>query len=238
MDLPTTSTIRIRGIRDGLMVTLGDGSFMDEMEALSAELAAKQGFLEGSQVTLEVGDRELSQEDLQETQKRLAENGLELWAVMASNETTREAARELDLATRKAGSNTDLNGNSLKPTPKPIKPVEPKPPPPPTALFIKETVRSGRSIYHEGPVVIVGDVNPGAEIIAAGDVIVWGKMRGLVHAGALGNASAIICALDLAPTQLRIADQIAIPPEERSRPGTPEIAAIRNGQIVADPWRR
>lgn len=237
MDAATNSTIRIRGIRDGLMVMLGDGPYQDELKALKNELEAKHGFLNGSRVTLEIGDRALTRDELEETQQQLLDHGLELWAVMAEQEETREIAREMGLATRQSGSNTDLNGNTIKTSP-PTEFIEPAPAPPPGALFLKETVRSGRSVYHEGPVVVIGDINPGAEIIAAGDVIVWGKVRGLVHAGALGNASAIICALDLSPTQLRIADQIAIPPEERPRPAIPEIATIRDGQIVAEPWRK
>ena len=85
-------------------------------------------------------------------------------------------------------------------------------------------------------VVIVGDVNPGSEIIAAGDVIVWGRLRGLVHAGAMGDETAAICALELTPTQLRIADQIAVAPDQRGSV-VPERAAIRAGQIVAQSWQ-
>src|SRR5690606_23505739 len=89
---------------------------------------------------------------------------------------------------------------------------------PPTAcLLLRETVRSGRAIHHEGDVVIVGDVNPGAEIIAGGSVIVWGRLRGMVHAGAYGDHTALICALELSPTQLRIADQIAVAPEGKRK---------------------
>ena len=84
--------------------------------------------------------------------------------------------------------------------------------------------------------MIIGDVNPGAEIIAAGDVVVWGRVRGLIHAGALGNETAVICALALTPTQLRIADQIAIPPTTGPDKLQPEKASIRGGQIIAEPW--
>jgi septum site-determining protein MinC len=66
----------------------------------------------------------------------------------------------------------------------------------------------------KGRLPSLGDVNPGAEIIAGGSVVVWGRLRGLVHAGAMGDDTAVICALDLNPTQLRIADQIAIPPAD------------------------
>ena len=231
------SQIGIKGIREGLLVTVPDrGSFADLLALLTSELAQKQAFLQGSRVALQVGYRRLYKEDLRELQALFAQNQLELWAVLAEEAVAREAARELALATRLSGSQTDLNGNLLTQV------VEPETAVPNTlphgGLLLKETLRSGRSIYHEGHVVIIGDVNPGAEVVASGDVIVWGRLRGLVHAGALGDETAVICALELTPTQLRIADQIAISPDEKRGRAIPEQAAIRNGQIVAEMWQR
>jgi septum site-determining protein MinC len=84
--------------------------------------------------------------------------------------------------------------------------------------------------------VVIGDVNPGAEIVAGGNIVVWGHVRGLVHAGALGDEGAVICALDLTPTQLRIAGQIARAPDEERRTRVPEMVMIRDGKIIAIPW--
>ncbi len=83
----------------------------------------------------------------------------------------------------------------------------------------------------------MGDVNPGAEIVAAGSVVIWGRLRGVVHAGAGGDEQAIVCALELSPTQLRIAGDIAISP---IKPGKkqPEVARIENGLIIAEPWQQ
>ncbi|HLV36917.1 MAG TPA: septum site-determining protein MinC, partial [Spirillospora sp.] len=78
--------------------------------------------------------------------------------------------------------------------------------------------------------------NPGAEVIATGDVIVWGRLRGNVHAGAEGDEDAVVCALDMTPTQLRIAGYIVTsPPEKRHNP-RPEVARVRDGQIVVEAW--
>lgn len=233
----TESPIRIKGIREGLLIEMGDGSFGELLTQLQAELAEKQAFLAGSRVTLAVGDRRLDRPDLLETQKLCVDKGLELWAVLADRETTREAARGLGLATRRPGSNTDLDGNVLEQSVNGEVETTPAGPPPP--LYLQETLRSGRYIYHESSIIILGDVNAGAEIMAVGDVIVWGRLRGLVHAGVQGNHNAVICALELTPTQLRIANQIAIPPEKKRRrkDTLPEKAYIRDGQIVADSWR-
>jgi len=59
----------------------------------------------------------------------------------------------------------------------------------------------------------------------------------MVHAGALGDDEAVICGLDLAPTQLRIAGYIARSPEEKRRKPAPEMASVHEGRIVAVPWR-
>src|SRR3990170_3937120 len=103
------------------------------------------------------------------------------------------------------------------------------------AVLVKRTLRSGNTIRHPGHVVVIGDVNPGAEIIAGGDVVVWGRLRGVVHAGAKGDSGAVVCALDLSPTQLRIADQIAVSPERSGDP-RPEMARIRDGQLTPEHW--
>jgi len=84
-------------------------------------------------------------------------------------------------------------------------------------------------------VIVIGDVNPGAEIFAGGNIIVWGKLRGTVHAGAQGDNSAIVCALDLSPTQLRIADKISIAPSQKNIP-KPEIARLVDNRVIAETW--
>ncbi len=226
--------IRIKGIPDGLLVLLGDGPLAEIRQELQAELNAKQDFLQGSQVTLQVGTRPLLPAELADLQTIFEDHALTLWTVLADTASARAAARELGLAIRLPGSHTDLEGNALPVNPAiSAKMVDQTLP---DGLLLKETLRSGRSVYHEGHVVIIGDVNPGAEIVATGDVLVWGRLRGLVHAGATGTETAVICALELTPTQLRIASKIAIPPDSKQQKPVPEMAVIRDGQIIAEPW--
>ncbi|MBL8050575.1 MAG: septum site-determining protein MinC, partial [Anaerolineales bacterium] len=105
-----------------------------------------------------------------------------------------------------------------------------------TALFISKTIRSGTRIEYPGNVVIVGDVNPGAEVIAEGNVVVWGRVRGVIHAGVKGNRSAFICALDLSANQLRIADEVSAMLKPQKDP-KPEIASINEeGKLQAELW--
>jgi len=235
MEGTASPEVRFKGIREGLLLTVAGDDLEAAQPALLAELAAKQSFLQGSRVVFQVGDRRVHQHQLAALQTMLAEHDLELWAVLSQHEATREAARALGLATRLAGSDTDLDGNELSHAAGESGDAQELLAA--NALFCQETVRSGRSIYHEGHVVVLGDVNPGAQIIAGGNVVVWGRLRGFVHAGAHGNREALICALELSPTQLRIADEIAIPPAGRPERLQPETALIRDHQIVAEPWR-
>ncbi len=106
-------------------------------------------------------------------------------------------------------------------------------------LLIRKTLRSGQNVRFYGNVVVLGDVNPGAEITAGGDIIVMGWLRGLAHAGAQGDERAMVSAFRLNPTQLRIAHYIARSPDasEETMPDVPEIAEIREGQLVIDRWQ-
>jgi septum site-determining protein MinC len=93
-------------------------------------------------------------------------------------------------------------------------------------MYLQMTVRSGMDIRHQGSVIIMGDVNPGGEIFAGGDIIVWGRLRGIAHAGYPTNPQCLIMALQMEPTQLRIADRVARAPESSPAQFEPEIAYV------------
>ncbi|MEH2317235.1 septum site-determining protein MinC [Nostoc sp.] len=94
------------------------------------------------------------------------------------------------------------------------------------ALYLEMTVRSGVEIRHPGTVILLGDLNPGGIVIADGDIIIWGRLRGIAHAGAGGNSECLIMALQMEPTQLRIADAVARAPEKLPMQFSPEVAHI------------
>ena len=98
--------------------------------------------------------------------------------------------------------------------------------------FHKGSLRNGQKVEFEGSVVVVGDVNPGAEIKAGGNIIVLGQLKGMAHAGCKGMTDAFVAAIFMAPVQLRIADIITRFPEENKKgPKPPEYAFIQEGQI-------
>lgn len=98
-------------------------------------------------------------------------------------------------------------------------------------LYLQTTLRSGADIRHPGTVVIMGDLNPGSSVVADGDILVWGRLRGITHAGASGNEQSRIMALQMEPTQLRIADWVARAPESPPDQFYPEVAYIANDGI-------
>lgn len=102
--------------------------------------------------------------------------------------------------------------------------------------FLRKTIRSGQSINYPGNIVIVGDVNPGAEIYAAGNIIVFGNLKGVVHAGTNGNEKAIIAAFKLEPQILQIGNIVTRSPEDEVKPLYPEVAKIKNGNIIVEPY--
>lgn len=217
--------VTIKGTKDGLTVFLGPGDLSALVEELESLLVQRPAFFRGGRVVLHVGPRQMSAEEITQVGQCLAQWGVSLWAVDTEAAETAASARALGLEVLPEGRKvpTGMAG------------------PPSTsegegAVLVCRTLRSGQALCHPGHVVVIGDVNPGAEIVAGGHVVVWGRLRGTVHAGAHGDEGAVICALRLAPTQLRIADVVARSPENAGEPDAPEVARLRDGQIVVEPW--
>lgn len=223
-----SDAIVIKGIKEGLLVTVGDaGAWEATCQALLARIDEASDFFRGAHLALALGNRSLPAAELGHLRDVLSERGVSLWAVLSDSARTAGAAQAL-------GLNIALPAITPAHRAKPeveVSPEEARA----EAVYVRRTIRSGRSVRHPGHVIVVGDVNPGAEIVADGDIVVWGHLRGTAHAGAGGDAEAVVCALDLSPTQLRIANRIAISPARKGDP-RPEMARIKDGQIVAERW--
>ena len=102
--------------------------------------------------------------------------------------------------------------------------------------FIRKTIRGGQSISYQGNIVIIGDINSGSEIYATGNVIVLGVIKGKVSAGTNGNTKAVIAAFLLQPELLEIANVIAMSPDDVEKPSYPELARIKDGAIIVEPY--
>ena len=106
-------------------------------------------------------------------------------------------------------------------------------------LYLNQTLRSGQTVNYEGNILIIGDAHPGSEIVADGDITVWGILGGIAHAGAKGNITAKVRALKLNAIQLRIAglyarrnDTLNVPYVQKTNEFTPEEAQIEDSKIV------
>ena len=176
------------------------------------------GPIEG-QLLLEAGAWRIGLSQLGELQRTLNGRGLELVTICSSQPHTHVAAAGLGILSQWPNSAA------------PASPAKPD-----SDLQVHQgTLRSGDHLETSGSVLLLGDVNPGARISAAGHVLVWGRLRGMAHAGCQGDNFARIVALQLRPLQLRIAGAVARGPEGAPPAGFAEEARIVAGAIQIDP---
>lgn len=249
----------LRGRLDGLEVALSGRDLGEALTELQARLAEQPSFYRGSSAVANYGDNAPSADDVTRLSEILAEAGIELRGLSGSaaelaglaasaglqfealaprlSDSAQslvadfEGARK-DIAQRRKRGEPSVRRAKVEAerarSPE-LRLVEA----PPGTLYHTSTLRGGQTLHHTGNIVVVGDVNPGAELVATGDILVFGRLAGIAHAGAQGDDRARIFALDLAPTQLRIATIIAA--EESSKPrgaAKPEAAIARDGKIV------
>jgi septum site-determining protein MinC len=209
--------ITLKSSGDGLTIVLGEGPWSNILAELAVELGNPRSaeIFRGTRIRVETGERALTPLELEKLEWLL-----ELYNV------------KFDWGSN--GTQAHLPG--LYPAPQSEPPL--------TniaewdrAALCPRTLRSGQVIRYAGHVFVMGDVNPGAYIVATGNVLVWGRLRGMVHAGASGNDQAVVCALSLTPTQLRIGKHIARAPDERSTlQPLPEMARVRDARIIIESW--
>lgn len=212
--------VNIKGGKDGLRLQLDDmAEWSAVLEALRTQLTQGGSFFAGARLIIDVGSRAVQEQQLTDMLTLMSQCGVQPDSLAATARESRTAARSAGLTARPAPPHSDAAPPSRADE----------------AILVSRTVRSGQVVRHQGHITLIGDVNPGAEVIAGGSVVVWGRLRGLVHAGALGDSSAVICALELQPTQLRIADLIARTPEGAAG-HTPEVARVEDNHIVVEAW--
>jgi septum site-determining protein MinC len=197
-------------------VSASEVSWSDIWQQIRQRLNASDRFrISNTPVHLMAQDRLVDARQLQELAEALSEVQLRLISVSTSRRQTAIAAVTSGYSVEQLQPVTSLNTES-KPTAIPQA----------DALYLEMTVRSGVEIRHPGTVIVLGDINPGGIVVADGDIIIWGRLRGIAHAGAGGNSECLIMALQMEPTQLRIADAVARAPEKLPMQFFPEVAHI------------
>jgi len=174
----------------------------------------------GALVCLQAGNRLLDASQLSAIAQALSEVQLTLYCVETTRRQTAVAAATAGYSVRQPFPTAPIKQSMPASQ---FKQQEP--------LYLKNTVRSGTEVRHEGTIILVGDVNPGGEVIADGDILIWGRLRGLAHAGFNGNRASRIMSLQLQATQLRIADLVARTPQTTPAQLQSEIAYIASDGI-------
>jgi septum site-determining protein MinC len=231
------NAITIRGKNQGVSIEIGVGAWPSLMVALGRRLEQASGFFRGGHVAVDVGARSLTEPELKTLFDLLKTHGMDLGVLRTVAERTFQSALALGISAthetmegspaaiaQRANTNEDRY-----------------------AYFVyRGNLRSGQVLDRRDHVVVIGDVNPGAEVISDGDIMVWGRLRGIAHAGARGNGKSIVAALELDPVQLRINTMIAISPGAHEngsrRPAVKsgakraEIARLVENRLVIEPW--
>ena len=210
--------VEFKGTKRGLMIGLhGQHPFDELLGMLKAKLDKYEHFFKDGQVTVQVHDRRLGVTELNlltnlfkhESSLRLSEiiSGTGEVLVKFPSEYQSELGKREDVDYR-------INNS----------------------IVIRRTIRSGQKVEFPGTIVVLGNVNPGAELVARGDIIVFGELKGICHAGADGDGEAAIMALKLKAKQLRIASLVTRAPDDAMiEPDKPERAIINGNQIVVEP---
>ncbi len=197
-----------------LVIDLSCYASLEEMKIeLGKSLAIVEKYGDDNQVCIDTGTKRLTERQLRELEAVLEEHGLHLKELRNSEKfgAVNMSKRSINDAT----THNLLEGDET--------------------VMIYRNLRSGQKFFTRGNIVILGDINPGAEVIAGGNILVMGALRGLAHAGALGDEKSVIAAFRLNPTQLRIANHITRPPDgERIVIKNPELARIRGGKVVIE----
>jgi septum site-determining protein MinC len=256
----------IRGRGLGLELRLAGLDFETALVELGAKLSERPGFYQGSAATAVVG-QPLAPEQEARLSVMLAEFGIDLRSVENQIEAEEELARRRAMRPKRemklsasakslvadfAGARTDiaerrkrgetsvrrLNLEAAKQAASAPLQVAPVVPPPPGTLYHVGTLRGGQALHHIGNIIVIGDVNPGTELVATGDILVFGRLLGVAHAGAQGDDAAKVYALQLQATQLRIASHIAVDDETTHVGSRPEVAFVRDGRITIAPYAK
>lgn len=211
--------VTIKGTKEGINVVIGENT---TVEAAKEELIKKfeeaKSFFKGEKINIHLSSETLSEFELFLLQGTIEE-------VLSGNEITFIEKPAIDKAKaeaiEKAKKEAELYGIDEGMT-----------------RFYQGTVRAGQLVDARGNLVVIGDANPGSELVAGGNIIIMGAARGMVHAGANGNRGAVVVALNLLPTQIRIADIISrCPDDEVARSQwVPEIAFIKDDAVYIEQY--
>ncbi len=225
----------IKGSNDGLLLSIDTSeSWQTVTRALADKLDARKQAFAGAIFKVELWERTVAKSELRTLRAILERRGVTLSLVRSASESSLEAAKALDLPTE-LSKRRQARRRRAKSSPKTVlrkmalgNSEEAGSP----GIMFRRTLRSGRTIHSDGHAIVFGDVNPGAEVSAVGDIVVWGSLRGVAHAGSAGDETAVVCALEMRPSQLKIAGLTLSQDSAKHQQRRPAIARIHDQKII------
>lgn len=227
--------VTIKGTRDGLTVHIPSELLIEKvLSNLTEKFDSDVEFFQGAEVEVDLGPRPFQEEEFKSFCSLFETHGIYLKGILSDNPVTKLLAQNKGIML--CGDRSIMSSRVRVDHPVKIQRMR-------NAKFLDgeiglsvwKTIRGGQKVRFAGDITILGDVNPGAELLCTGNIVVFGSLRGVAHAGAEGNRDAVVAALDLRPTQLRIADCIGRSPERlEEEQHLPEIARIQDGNIVIE----
>ena len=224
--------VRIKGTKSGLQLLFAAGATYSEIEAeIRDKLAKGSGFFCRGTV-MHAMEGSLEKDEMEQLRKLFHDAGV-IFSV---------SRRHFGEETQRAKQKRETVVTAEPQQEAPAVPKQPDDDAATQMVIVNRTLRGGQEVRTKSSVLVVGNVNPGAQIIAGGSIDIRGTCRGMVHAGAFGNQNAFVVADHLMPTQIRIADLIARSPDtapgDLEKTARPERASIKDGQIVIEPIER
>jgi len=231
--LPHQPTFQIKADRDGFLLILSGGFPLDDiLDDLRKKVIESRGFFQKARMILDLRERVFNVDEVQVIRTLLEDvGGIELHEIRLGENlhsflTWASGLLGIAVSVPAVNHAAGPSHREANPTSMGDKDLQNAP------LVVRQTCRSGTRIESPAELIILGDVNPGAEILAARDIIVFGTLRGVAHAGIYGDRSAKIWGLHIEPQQLRIADVVAVPPRERTaKPKRYEVAEVQGDRI-------
>lgn len=199
--------ILMKGSLEGLKIVLDDSyKFMPVFELLEKKIKTSKAFFAGNRISLSLKNRVMTSDEFDYARSHLLlKYGIEIESEFP--------VQDLPKPEPVAVQQPTVQNHELK--------------------VITHTLRAGQIITHDGDIVILGDINPGAEVTSSGSVYIFGTLRGRLWAGSKGDRNAFVVALDFEPVQMRIADKIVVSPGKMpNRDQIPQKAYIDGDSVV------
>jgi len=234
--------VRFKGTRHGLLISMSEDAVFNEVISDFAEkISENPGFFKNALISLDLGWRELNNEEFDALREFLKEKDLKLQGIISCSASTRSIAESHGIKVIIGRLGLAQHEGRLKKQKEKFRPKQEEPDTDnkEISILVKRTLRSGQKIKYKGNVVILGDVNPGAEVEAGGDIIVWGNIRGSAHAGYGGREDVSIIAAQITPTQMRIGHGFPIITyEKKLDPNSLKIAELKGPQIIVSNYKK